>query len=104
MLIVHDRWGNARTNTELIDYLRGKKDAYAYTLLTNNPPEIENHIESVYKIPKFYDHFISSGTFNLSKASPKMYEEVMAKLLATPEQCVFVDDTAENLEAAASLG
>ena len=101
---MNDRWGNTRTNTELIDYLLAKKDAYAYTILTNNSPEIEAHMEAVYKIPKFYDHFISSGTYNLGKNDPKLFEEVLAKLMATPEQCIFVDDTRDNVEAAASLG
>lgn len=104
VLILNDRWGNTKTNTELIDYLLSKKDTYSFTVLTNNSPEIEEHMEAVYKIPKFYDHFISSGTYHLSKSDPKLHEEVMAKLMCTPEQCVFVDDTKENVEAAASLG
>ena len=61
-------------------------------------------MEAVYKIPKFYDHFISSGSYNLSKSDPKLFEEVLAKLMTTPEQCIFVDDTKDNVEAAASLG
>lgn len=104
VLILNDRWGNTKTNTELINYLISKKEWYSYTLLTNNSPEIEAHMEAVYKIPKFYDHFISSVTYNLSKSDSKLYEEAMAKLQATPEQCIFVDDTKENVEAAVSLG
>ena len=104
VLILTDRWGNVRTNTELINYLLLKKDTYSFTLLTSNPPEIEHHMEAVYKVPKFYDNFISSATFNLLKSDPRLYEEVMAKLMCPPEACVFVDDTQENVEAAASLG
>jgi len=104
VLITSDRWGNLKTNKELITYLISKKDQYAFTLLTNNPAEIQNHMESVYGIPRFYGHFISAGQYELSKSDPKLYEEVMAKLQATPEQCIFVDDTPANLKAAASLG
>jgi len=104
VLILSDKWGNTRTNQELIAYLLSKKDAYSFTLLTNNSPEIEAHMEAVYKIPKFYQHFISSSEYALSKSDSKLYEEVMARIQATPEQCIFVDDTPANVQAAANLG
>ena len=104
VLILHPLWGSSKTNKELLQYLISKKDQYSYVLLTNNPPEIKEHIEAVYGIPKFYDHFISSQAYGLSKSDPKLYEEVLALLLATPEQCIFVDDEAQRVEAARSLG
>lgn len=104
VLIIHDKWGNTKTNKELIDYLISQKDKFVYVLVTNNPPEIQHHIKAVYGIPKFYEHFISSQTYNLSKSDQKLYQEVLVFLFAKPEQCIFVDDTPSNVAAAQEAG
>ena len=41
---------------------------------------------------------------NLSKSAPKLYEEVLAYLLAQPEQCIFVDDEVARVKAATHVG
>ncbi len=104
VLITQDKWGNTKTNKELIAYLLTQKDKFSYVLLTNNLPEVERHMEAVYGIPMFYERFISSHTYGLAKSDPKLYDEVLALLLATPEQCTFTDDIAPHVEAARTLG
>jgi len=57
-----------------------------------------------YGIPEFYDEIISAGETGYTKPNPKIFEEALRRLGAKPEDCIFVDDTVDNVEAARSLG
>jgi len=45
-----------------------------------------------------------SCELGLLKPEPTIFRLCMAKLAAAPESCIFIDDTLENVEAAAALG
>ncbi|MFI2434551.1 HAD family hydrolase [Streptomyces sp. NPDC018693] len=50
------------------------------------------------------DHVISSARVGLAKPDPRIYELAASRAGVRPDRCLFVDDTLENIEAAAALG
>ncbi len=92
---------------EFLKKLSEEKD-YQLILLSNTN---EIHIEWVKEnVPFFedfkrcFDAFYLSHEINFRKPNPAIYEFVLKNHNLKPAECLFIDDTKENSEAAASLG
>lgn len=53
---------------------------------------------------KCFDSFYLSHEINFRKPDPEIYQFVLKKNQLLPEECLFIDDTKENTDAAAALG
>lgn len=78
-------------------------------ILLSNTNEI--HIDWIKEnVPFFeefqtlFDAFYLSHEINFRKPDPEIYEFVLKKHNLKPGECLFIDDTKENTEAAAALG
>ncbi len=91
-------------NHELIEYIVSACPADRIALLTNLDANAENILTRRYGIPEFYDEIISAGETGYAKPNPKIFEEALRRLNVKAENCIFVDDTEENVQAARSLG
>ena len=75
----------------------------AAAIVSNSPPEITDRFRS-YPWMAGFDRLIFSSEVGLVKPEPAIFERVMAELGVDPGDSVFVDDRAENIEAARALG
>lgn len=91
-------------NHELIEYLVSECPADTIALLTNLDANAGDILARRYGIPEFYDEIISASETGYAKPNPKIFESALRRLGAKPEECIFVDDTEENVEAARMLG
>ncbi|MCG9970258.1 HAD family hydrolase [Christiangramia crocea] len=90
-----------------IQKLAEEKD-YKLILLSNTN---ENHIEHIKSNVTFFedfrncfDAFYLSHEIGLRKPDPEIFEFILDQHELQPENCLFIDDTAEHTESAASLG
>jgi len=84
---------------ELIKKLRKK---YKLCLLTNNNVWLDE-LNKKHNFYGYFDVVVNSYKFKVSKPSRRIYEIALEKLKVKPEECVFIDDKKENVEAAANL-
>ncbi|MDX1761424.1 MAG: HAD family phosphatase [Christiangramia sp.] len=92
---------------KFIKKLAEEKD-YKLILLSNTN---ENHIEHIKQNVPFYedfkdcfDAFYLSHEIGMRKPNPDIFEFVLDKHGLQPENCLFIDDTSENVETAVRLG
>lgn len=92
---------------EFIKKLAAEKD-YQLILLSNTN---EIHIDWVKENISFFnefqqcfDAFYLSYEINFRKPDANIYEYVLQQHNLKPEECLFIDDTTENTDAAAALG
>ena len=52
----------------------------------------------------YFQHFIISGELGVRKPDPAYYERTLEIIGAPEEECLFIDDRAENCAAAQRLG
>ncbi|MCB0289847.1 MAG: HAD family phosphatase [Calditrichaeota bacterium] len=52
----------------------------------------------------YFSHFFLSFEMGCRKPAPEIYRKMLTVLAAAPEQCIFIDDTAENIRSARALG
>lgn len=87
--------------SELLPKLKQK---YKLAVLNNGMSITIPSFKQKYPYEKFFDVFVNSAEENLEKPSMAVYELVCKRLGVKPEECIFIDDLPENVEAAKKLG
>ena len=79
---------------------RGGKTA----LLSNGVPEVMRLVRAQRRLADYFDVAIVSYEVGVTKPDPRIYELCLAQLGVPAESALFVDDRADNIEAARRLG
>ncbi len=90
-----------RNVVSLIQRLRRKYEIFS---LTNHAKEFFEFLEGKYGLGRLFDCIFKSYEAKLAKPDPRFFEWVMEEIGRKPEECVFIDDREENVEAARVLG
>ena len=77
---------------------------YDFVLLSNDVSEWSSYITEYYQLNKYFKHKIVSGDVKCRKPDIKIYELALEKINRSPAECVFIDNSVKNLEAAGGLG
>nr|WP_179389135.1 HAD family phosphatase [Psychromicrobium silvestre] len=92
-------------NPETLDVLEAIDSTGArLALLSNMPAELADSLGESQNWPKYFSKVFYSGHLELVKPDPKIYQHVLAELGVPASHITFIDDRAENIEAAAALG
>lgn len=84
-----------------IDQLR--KDGYKIYALSNTGMEFANFVKNS-SMGDYFDVFVFSAQEKLMKPDTKIYQCLLDRYNLKPEECLFIDDLAENTKAASELG
>ncbi len=84
--------------------LRLKKLGYRLALLSIHAKEWMEYLEQKYKVNGLFDAVSYSYQDKVSKPDKKAFELILQRLSAKPEECVFIDDVAANVQVAKALG
>jgi len=91
--------------TEVINIMKKLKKHYSIWLLSNtNPKHIKDEIDKNYKFPKIVDGSIYSFDVGFRKPEKEIYFKAADIAGSNPEECLFIDDLFENVEAAKKVG
>lgn len=81
-----------------------KEKGYRILLLSNYSEDHFAYIRTVFEFFKYVDGMVISYEIKHIKPEPEIYEEIIQKYELVPENCVFLDDSAANVEAAREFG
>ena len=82
-----------------------KERGLSLYLLTNYSEWMfEYHFKNEFSFTNYVDGMVVSGKVKLLKPDRAIYEALMEKYGLKPEECVFFDDRAENVEGAIKCG
>ncbi len=87
---------------DLVRSFRAKGGRTAF--LSNGVPEVMARIRAERPLESWFDVTIVSCEVGVAKPDPRIYLICIARLGVDPQECLFVDDREENVEAAARLG
>lgn len=100
--IFENRW---ILNEELLNFIREKKEnGLKIAVLSNVAQYSFGQFFSEEEQAKFFDEVVLSGNEGVSKPDARIFEIACERLGEKPENCVFVDDSLENVLAAEKLG
>ena len=61
-------------------------------------------LQRKYEIQSLFDDTVLSFRYGVTKPDLRIFELALEKAKSSPEECLFLDDTGENIRAARSLG
>jgi putative hydrolase of the HAD superfamily len=102
-----------RPNEPMIELMRGLRDrGYRMALLTNNVREWEPLWRSMLPVDEIFELVVDSAFVGIRKPEPEIYELTVDRLGEASAdgsrpalaECLFVDDSDVNVEAARELG
>lgn len=77
---------------------------YDFVLLSNDVSEWSAHLTGHYGLNRYFKEKIVSGDVKCRKPDKRIFALTLDKIGRTAAECVFVDNSVINLEAAAALG
>jgi 2-haloacid dehalogenase len=103
----HEQWDQSITGpiegTVRILY-RLREAGYELIGLTNWSAEKFTPTRAKHEFFDVFDHIVVSGEVGLVKPDPAIFHLTLRRIGRTADQCLFIDDSAANIESAAELG
>ena len=88
-----------------VNILEALNKQYSIWLLSNtNPKHIQDEIEKRYLFPSLVNGAVYSFDVGVRKPEKEIYEIAMQRANANPQDCLFIDDLLENIQAAKQIG
>jgi putative hydrolase of the HAD superfamily len=79
-------------------------EGFPLTLLSNMPLELSRHVTKSFPSLSTFEYLIYSCDYGSIKPELAIYRNCLELLKAAPQDILYLDDRAENVEAAACLG
>ncbi|MCX4744357.1 HAD-IA family hydrolase [Kitasatospora sp. NBC_01287] len=92
-----------RADPEVVGLLRAVRAHCPVVLVTNATAWLEQDLDLL-GLLDLADHVVNSSRVGVAKPDPRIYKIAAERAGAEPGRCLFVDDRAENVEAAIALG
>ncbi len=77
---------------------------YFLAALNNESRELNDYRIKTFELPKYFKVFCSSCYLGLMKPNPEIYLAALNIAQKRPAECIFIDDRAQNAEAARQCG
>jgi putative hydrolase of the HAD superfamily len=92
-------------NPPMIELMAGLRDrGYRMALLTNNVREWEPLWRPFLPVDEIFETVVDSGFVGVRKPEPEIYALTVERLGVAASECLLVDDTEVNCDAARELG
>ena len=102
-----DRWeemlgGPIQGSVDILERL--KREGFELHALTNWSAETFPIARSLYGFLQHFETILVSGEEGMKKPDAKIFQLLLERIGHPAEGCVFIDDSAKNIEAASKLG
>lgn len=88
---------------EIWELLPKLKEKFKLAVINNGNALAKKYWDERFNF-SIFDAFVNSATEGVKKPDPEIFLITCKKLKARPKECLFMDDSLENIEAAKALG
>jgi HAD superfamily hydrolase (TIGR01509 family) len=88
----------------MADLVRSLSERYRLLLLSNVDSYYWEVVRSMHPELGYFDTVLLSCELGLAKPEPAIFRRASQVAAVAPQQCLFIDDTGENVTAARALG
>jgi epoxide hydrolase-like predicted phosphatase len=101
-----DRWREyvGTANAELIEYAHGLRPRFRTGILSNSFVGAREREQALYGFEELVDDIVYSHEVGLRKPDPRIYQLTCDRLRCEPDETVFIDNVAANVEGARTAG
>jgi putative hydrolase of the HAD superfamily len=87
-----------------IDLIRRLRSTYKTAVLSNADNTLVRTLRDAHGIHDLFDDIVVSADVGMAKPDPRIYALSAQRIGLPPEECVFIDDLARNVDAARESG
>ena len=91
-------------NERMLAIAKELRSRYSVGIITDNKKDRIDLLKKVHKLSSLFDPIAVSAEIGIGKDSPKIFLEVLHRLGVNPHECIFIDNSRENLIAPSALG
>ena len=91
-------------DTVLMDFIQSLRPKCITALLSNAWTNAREFLSQQYSLLGFFDYALFSAEIGVAKPDPDIYKHLLGLMSMEPRNAIFIDDMAENVEAARKLG
>lgn len=102
--LLEEAFESTPMSPRMLGLARGLRSRYAVGIVTDNKKDRIDHLKKLHDLPSVFDPIAVSAEVGAGKGDPKIFLEVLAKLGVGPGECIFIDNSRENLVAPGALG
>jgi putative hydrolase of the HAD superfamily len=89
---------------EFYTFAENMKAKYNFALLSNDVSDWNKYITEYYRLNKYLPIKIVSADVHCRKPDKRIFEIALEHLKTPADECIFIDNSVENLRAAESIG
>lgn len=97
-------WAGDRIDVDLVDFIRSLRPRYKTALLSNAWDGTWEFVKEIYDFSDAFDAMVFSADVGMRKPEAEIFHYVVEKLGVRPDEALFVDDFAPNVEGARRAG
>lgn len=89
---------------EMVDLVRELKAKYKTAMVTDNKCDRMDEIVTYYNLKELFQVISVSAEIKSGKASERIFVRTLEKLNVKPEECIFIDNSENNLIVPSEMG
>ncbi len=102
--LARDFWSGNHVDEPLMKFIRGLRPRYKTAILSNAWLSTRSEMIAKFGLADEFDCVIISSEEGIAKPDARIYRLAAERLGVRPEEAIFVDDVAENVDAARAVG
>jgi glucose-1-phosphatase len=99
-----DFFGGDVLDRTLIDFIRRLRSRYTTAIISNYMDELPTLLRDVHAVDDAFDLIVVSSQEKIMKPDAEIFQRTLARLKLRPEETIFIDDFAHNVEGARAMG
>jgi epoxide hydrolase-like predicted phosphatase len=103
-LFKQEFWGGDMLDKAMVALIRQLKGRYQTAIISNATDSLRHALQNNFQIADAFDLIVVSAEEKVMKPDPKIYLRTLDRLDCKAAESIFIDDFAENIAAARSLG
>jgi HAD superfamily hydrolase (TIGR01509 family) len=95
---------NTPLNERMLTIARRLRSRYSVGIVTDNKKDRIDALKRLHDLPRLFDPIVVSSEVGLSKDNPGIFLGALQLLRVKPEECIFIDNSKDNLVAPNAIG
>jgi HAD superfamily hydrolase (TIGR01509 family) len=102
--ILQEAFQQTKLDIEMITLIKELKKPYLIGMVTDNKCDRIDMVLDFNKLRSYFDVVSISAVIHSGKSERTIFDTTIKKLNVSPEECIFIDNTAENLKIPKQMG
>jgi FMN phosphatase YigB (HAD superfamily) len=102
--LLEEAFESTPLSERMLGVARGLRSRYSVGIITDNKKDRIDALKRLHDLPRLFNPIVVSAEVGLSKDDARIFLGALQLLRVEPEECIFIDNSKDNLIAPNSIG